>query len=150
MFGVSDTLGCPPQQIFDERSIFGALLGDGGKVGFDGQPLPGFHDMALEWYEDIDQMHRLVVADGPEDWPRIEQLSDRPDVELGVPEDAVSDIVVEDDIGLGKTEIPEAAIGPAGTELVSPKIRLTSKLPEARVVVSSKAWPNPPPTTSRV
>jgi hypothetical protein len=40
-------------------------------------------------------MQRWVVADGPEEWPRIETLDDRPDVPLGVPADAVSDIEVD-------------------------------------------------------
>jgi hypothetical protein len=54
-----------------------------------------FHDFALEWYEEIDQMHRWVVADGPDDWPRISTLGERPDTALSVPENAVSDIEVD-------------------------------------------------------
>jgi hypothetical protein len=41
-------------------------------------------------------MHRWVVADGPEDWPRIESIDERPETELEVPGEAVSDIVVDD------------------------------------------------------
>ena len=52
--------------------------------------------MALEWYEDVDEMDRWVVAGGPEDWPRIETLSERPDVELSATTSTVSDIVLED------------------------------------------------------
>jgi uncharacterized membrane protein len=51
--------------------------------------------MALEWYEDVDNLDRWVVADGPADWPRIESLDDRPNVPIETPEDAVSDIVIE-------------------------------------------------------
>jgi hypothetical protein len=40
-------------------------------------------------------MNRLVVADGPQDWPRIESLEDRPTTALEAPEDAVSDISVD-------------------------------------------------------
>ena len=79
-----------------DRSLFGSLIGSGSVTGTDGEPLPGFHDMALEWYEDIDEMDRWVVADGPADWPRIESIEERPDTEIDVPEDPVSNIVVED------------------------------------------------------
>jgi hypothetical protein len=51
--------------------------------------------MALDWYDDVDNLDRWVVADGPDDWPRIESLEERPTVQLDVPADAVSDIVVE-------------------------------------------------------
>lgn len=77
-------------------SILDSLLGSEERVGSDGEPLPGFHDMALDWYEDLDQMHRVVVADGPEEWPRIDELSQRPDRSLDAPQDAVSDILIED------------------------------------------------------
>jgi hypothetical protein len=74
----------------DDRSLIGAVAADET-----GSALPAFHDLALEWYEDIDQMHRWVVADGPEDWPRITSLSERPETALTVPEDAVSNIEVD-------------------------------------------------------
>jgi len=79
-----------------ERSLLGAATGAAGPVSSKGEPLPSFHDMALDWYEDIDEMHRLVAAGGPEEWPRIEKLSERPDVRLDVPAGAVSDIVIDD------------------------------------------------------
>ncbi len=65
-------------------------------VGSSGQPLPSFHDMALEWYEDVDEMHRLVVAKGPDDWPRIESVDERPDTVLPTADAVVSNIVVDD------------------------------------------------------
>ena len=79
-----------------ERGLLASLIGSGTVTGPNGEPLPSFHDLSLEWYEDVDNMDRWVVADGPEDWPRIEAIGQRPDVELDVPADAVSDIVVED------------------------------------------------------
>jgi hypothetical protein len=79
-----------------QRGLFAALVGSPTVTGADGEPLPSFHEMALDWYEDIDNMDRWVVAGGPEDWPRIESLAERPDTVLTVPEDPVSDIVVED------------------------------------------------------
>lgn len=54
-----------------------------------------FHEFALGWYEDIDQMHRWVVTEGPDDWPRISTLAERPDTALGFPADAVSDIELD-------------------------------------------------------
>jgi hypothetical protein len=77
-----------------ERGILGSVLGSGNVSGPDGEELLSFHDLSLEWYEDIDNIDRWVVADGPDDWPRIDSLDDRPDVELSAPEDAVSDIEV--------------------------------------------------------
>jgi hypothetical protein len=79
-----------------EQSIFGTLTGSGSVTGSDGEALPSFHDLALDWYDDIDDMDRWVVSDGPEDWPRIESLDERPNVSLEVPEDAVSNIVIDD------------------------------------------------------
>jgi hypothetical protein len=78
-----------------ERNIFASLTGAPTVTGGDGRELPSFFDMALEWYEDVDNLDRWVVADGPADWPRIESLDDRPNVPIETPEDAVSDIVVE-------------------------------------------------------
>jgi hypothetical protein len=78
-----------------DRGLLAALIGSETVTGADGEPLPSFHDLSLEWYEDVENMQRWVVADGPEEWPRIETLDDRPDVPLEVPADAVSDVVVD-------------------------------------------------------
>jgi hypothetical protein len=78
-----------------EHGILDSLTGASTVTGSDGQELPSFFDMALEWYEDVDNLDRWVVTDGPEDWPRIESLEERPNVPLDTPEDAVSDIVVD-------------------------------------------------------
>ncbi|HEX6219578.1 MAG TPA: hypothetical protein VF115_00645, partial [Acidimicrobiia bacterium] len=79
-----------------QRGMFGALLGSETVTGADGQPLPSFFDMALDYYVDMDDLDRWVVADGPPEWRRIGSLEERPDVELDVPDDAVSDIIVDD------------------------------------------------------
>jgi len=79
-----------------ERGIFAALLGSETVTGPDGEPLPSFFDMALDYYVDIEGLDRWIVADGPEDWPRITSLAERPNVELDVPEDAVSNVEVDD------------------------------------------------------
>jgi hypothetical protein len=78
-----------------ERNILASLTGAATVTGSDGEELPSFFDMALDWYEDVDNLDRWVVAGGPEEWPRIESLDERPDVPLNPPEDAVSDIVVD-------------------------------------------------------
>jgi hypothetical protein len=79
-----------------ERGFIASLIGSETVKGEDGQPLPSFHDMALDWYEDVDDMDRIVVAGGPEEWPRIEHLDERPDVALDVPQDAIHDLVVDE------------------------------------------------------
>ena len=79
-----------------DRSLLKSLTGSGSAMSSDGEPLPSFHDMALEWYEDVDEMDRWVVADGPAEWPRIESIQERPDTEIDVPENPVSNIVLED------------------------------------------------------
>ena len=77
------------------RSLLGSLTGTSTVVGSDGEHLPSFHDMALDWYVDMENLDRWVVAEGPDEWPRIESLEERPDDALAVPEDAVSEIVIE-------------------------------------------------------
>jgi hypothetical protein len=78
-----------------ERGLLSSLPGSGTVTGSDGGALPAFHDMALEWYEDVDNMHRWVVAGGPAEWPRIQSIDQRPAVELDVPPNAVTDIEVD-------------------------------------------------------
>jgi hypothetical protein len=77
-------------------SLLATLTGSTSATASDGTPLPSFFDLALDWYEDIDGLDRIVAAGGPETWPRIESLEERPEIPLQVPENAVSDIVVED------------------------------------------------------
>lgn len=77
-----------------ERGLLAAMIGSETVIGSDGEPLPAFHDLALEWYEDVDEMHRMVVAGGPEEWPRILDLDERPDAKIETT-GTVSDIVVE-------------------------------------------------------
>lgn len=76
-----------------EESVVGKLLAVFG-AGASG---PTFGDAALDWFDDVNLLDRWVVADGPDEWPRIDDLSDLPDEELaGVPPDPVSDISVDD------------------------------------------------------
>ena len=58
-----------------------------------------FKDVALDWYDDIRFFDYWVTADGPDEWPRIDELGDRFD--SGIPLDrgraTVTDVVVEND-----------------------------------------------------
>jgi hypothetical protein len=87
-----------------ERGLLGALIGSDTVVGDDGEPLASFHDMALEWYDDVDNLDRWVVSDGPDSWKRIESLDEREAVLTNAPEDAVSDVVVDDHMISFRTE----------------------------------------------
>ena len=87
-----------------ERGLLGALIGSETVLGDDGEPLASFHDMALEWYDDVDNLDRWIVSDGPESWKRIQSLDDRDAVPTNAPEDAVSDVVVDDHVISFRTE----------------------------------------------
>ena len=78
-----------------DRNMLASLTGAATVTGSDGEELPSFFDMALDWYEDVDNLGRWVVADGPEEWPRITSIDERPSLMLDTPQDAVSDIVVD-------------------------------------------------------
>ncbi|MEX1037229.1 MAG: hypothetical protein WDZ96_00070 [Acidimicrobiia bacterium] len=87
-----------------ERGLLAALIGSETVIGEDGEPLASFHDFALEWYDDVDNLDRWVVADGPDAWNRIESLDEREAVLTGVSEGAVSDIIVDDHLISFSTE----------------------------------------------
>lgn len=54
----------------------------------------GFFEAALSWYDDVDALDRWLVEDGPDDWPRIDDvgLTSRPSVSS---RGSVSNIVVD-------------------------------------------------------
>lgn len=54
-----------------------------------------FVDASLDWYDDVDNLDRWLVAQGPEDWLRIDDVGDRGRRSVRI-EGAVSDIVLED------------------------------------------------------
>jgi len=87
-----------------ERGILAALVGSETVTGADGEPLASFHDMALEWYDDVDNLDRWVVADGPDSWERIESLDERGAELTGVGEGVVSDVLVDDHLISFSTE----------------------------------------------
>lgn len=56
-----------------------------------------FFEAALAWYDDVDNLDRWLVADGPEAWPRTDSAEGPfPGGDVIVEPGAVSDIVVED------------------------------------------------------
>lgn len=56
-----------------------------------------FFEASLSWYDDVDNLDRWLVADGPEDWPRTDSTEGPfPGGNLIAGSGAVSDIVVED------------------------------------------------------
>ncbi len=79
-----------------DRGLLASMTGAATVAGADGEELPSFFDLSLDWYEDVDNLDRWVVADGPPEWPRIESIEERPDIPLETTPDAVSDVVVED------------------------------------------------------
>jgi hypothetical protein len=81
----------------EDRGLLASLTGHATVTNDEGVAMPSFHDMSLQWYEDIDNMDRWVVADGPAEWPRIESLDERPDEALQAPENAVSNVVIGND-----------------------------------------------------
>ncbi len=58
----------------------------------------GFHEAALRWYDDYENLDHWLVEDGPEEWPRVTDVADRLDV--AAPYDlsgaTVRNIVLED------------------------------------------------------
>lgn len=79
-----------------ERGLLAALIGSETVTGADGEPLASFHDLALEWYDDVDNLDRWIVADGPDSWQRIGSLDERGAELTGVGEGVVSDVIVDD------------------------------------------------------
>jgi hypothetical protein len=74
----------------------------------DSQARPeSFYDMALDWYEAVDDIDRLVTADGPQNWPRISSLDEVPNIDLEVPDNAVSNI----DVGEHRISFTTEAVG---------------------------------------
>ena len=57
-----------------------------------------FTDAALDWYDDVENLDRWLVAAGPDDWRRVDEVEDRlaRTVAYAPTQDAVSDVVVED------------------------------------------------------
>jgi CheY-like chemotaxis protein len=60
-----------------DRGIFASIVGSGASPARRTDP-PQLREMALDWYEDVDNMDRWVVADGPRNGGS--DPSGRPDV----------------------------------------------------------------------
>ena len=116
-----------------DRGPIAALLGSETVTGPDGEALPSFHDLALAWYEDIANLDRVVVAHGPEEWPHIQNLDERPDTDLEVPENAVSNIVLDDH----RISFTTEAIG-------VPHLVKVSYFPNWKATGADGPWRSPP------
>jgi hypothetical protein len=67
-----------------------------------------FSEASLEWYDDIDNLDRWLVGDGPVDWPRIDTLDARlKTTPLGERTRAVSDVIVDN----GRISFSTTAVG---------------------------------------
>ena len=68
----------------------------------------GFTAASLEWYDDIDNLDRWLVSDGPAQWQRIDAVAARrAAVPLGDTAGAVSDVVVDN----GRVSFSTTAVG---------------------------------------
>ncbi len=77
-------------------SLFSRLLGVPQSIITGEERAAPFSDLAFDWYEEIGLLDRWVTADGPPDWPRIDDLEELPLVPLGE-HDRVTDVVITND-----------------------------------------------------
>ena len=77
-------------------SLFSQLLGVPQSIITGEERTAPFGDLAFDWYEEIGLLDRWVTADGPPDWPRIDDLEELPLVPLGE-HDRVTDVVITND-----------------------------------------------------
>ncbi|MDH5371846.1 MAG: hypothetical protein OEX97_02765 [Acidimicrobiia bacterium] len=77
-------------------SIFSRVLGVPTALITGDERKSPFGELAFDWYEDISLLDRWVTTDGPQEWPRIEELGDLPLVPLG-DHDSVEDVLITND-----------------------------------------------------
>lgn len=102
MTGEANRLGLEPLAEEEGYSIFALPESSAVDVAeftpmvYDGEDR--FTDVALAWYDEIDTLDRWIVAEGPEDWPRFEEILGPYDdgLPLDTANAAVSDISIED------------------------------------------------------
>ncbi len=136
-----------------ERGLLAALIGSETVTGPDGEPLPSFHDMSLEWYDDVDNLDRWIVAEGPDSWQRITSLDQREAELTGASEGAVSDVVVDDHLISFRTEavgVPHLvkvsyfpnweATGAEGPYRASPSLMVVIPTEENVVIEFNDTW----------
>lgn len=137
-----------------DRGLVASLVGAPTVTGADGQELHSFHDFVLGWYDNVETLDKWIVADGPEEWLRIESLDDLNPVALDIPEGSVSDIVLEDDrISFTTTAVGEphlvkisyfpnwVASGADGPYRASPSLMVVVPTQENVVVEFQDTWP---------
>lgn len=87
----------PDSSLVDVASVVPAVYdGDGS-----------FLDASLEWYDDVDNMGRWLVEDGPMTWPRIQSVDERLAFSERPSTATVTDVVLED----GRISFHTTAIG---------------------------------------
>ncbi len=102
MTGEANRLGLEPLVAEEGYSIFRLPDSDPIDVAqfapmvYEGEE--DFADMAVDWYDDLDNLDHWVVAEGPEEWLRFDEIGDPYD--LGEPLDTegavISDVVIDD------------------------------------------------------
>jgi hypothetical protein len=123
-----------------------------GPIGFrdDG----GRSGAALEWYDDYEHLDRWLVADGPAEWQRIDDVSRTSRRLTGADPDAVSDIVVDDHrISFRTTAVGEphlvkvsyfpnwTATGALGPYEAAPSLMIVVPTEEEVVIEFANTWP---------
>lgn len=80
---------------------------DGG-LSIGDEASTNFNDVALDWYDDLDLLDNWIVADGPEAWPRIDDLSELEDASTPLGDGGIVSNIVSDN---GHFEFDTTAIG---------------------------------------
>ena len=101
MTGEANRVGLEPLVVEDAYSIFRLPDSDPIEVA---QYVPmvwageeRFEEMALDWYDDLDNLEHWVVEEGPEEWPPVEELGGPYDdgLPLDTVDAVVSDVVID-------------------------------------------------------
>ena len=101
MTGEANRVGLEPLVVEDAYSIFRLPDSDPIEVA---QYVPmvwageeRFEEMALDWYDDLDNLDRWVVEDGPEEWLPVEELGGPYDdgLPLDTADAVVSDVIID-------------------------------------------------------
>ncbi len=102
MTGEANRLGLEPIVVEEGYSIFRLPDSDPVEVAhyvpmvYEGEE--DFADVAIDWYDDIDNLDRWIVAEGPDYWPAFDEIGGPYDagVALTTTDAVVTDVVIED------------------------------------------------------
>ncbi len=98
----------PPTQLVDVAVNQPVVFETEGGLSLGSEEAANFNDVALEWYDDLELLDKWLVADGPADWPRIDDLSLLESVSSPLKNSGVVSNVVSDN---GHFEFDTTAIG---------------------------------------